>query len=127
MNRSKARENAFRTIYAKLFNETFDGLEASDDLTGFDQDFYNQFINLFEQNSEEIKTKVESNLKGVKIDRVYKVDLALIYLAIVEIDYIKTASKIVINEVVEFAKKYSTDKSHKFINGFLAGIISEKN
>lgn len=124
MSRTLARENAFRTIYSKLFDNSFDGVEASDDLEGkYDTNFYAELISAFETNFEEIKQKVTSNLKGITIDRVYKIDLSLLYLALAEIDYVKSPVKVVINEVVELAKKYSTDKSSKFINGFIAGLI----
>lgn len=124
MSRTLARENAFRTIYSKLFNASFDGIDASDDLSGkFNLDFYQDLVSAFETNYDEIKEKVSSNLKGITIDRVYKVDLALLYLSITEIDYLKSPVKVVINEVVELAKKYSTDKSSKFVNGFIAGLI----
>lgn len=124
MSRTLARENAFRTIYSKLYNNSFDAVEASDDLTGkYNLDFYGDLVSAFETNYDELKQKVSSNLKGITIDRVYKVDLALIYLALAEIDYIKSPVKVVINEVVELAKKYSTEKSSKFVNGFIAGLI----
>ena len=124
MSRTLARENAFRTIYSKLFDSSFDGVEASDDLTGkFNLDFYTDLVSAFETNYDELKEKVSSNLKGITIDRVYKVDLALLYLALAEIEYLKSPVKVVINEVVELAKKYSTEKSSKFVNGFIAGLI----
>ena len=125
MSRTISRENAFRTIYAKLFDEKFDGLEASDDLKSFDQNMYDEIVINFENHLEELKEKVGINLKGVTIDRVYKVDLALLYLAVVELDYLQTPHKVVINEVVNLAKKYSTEQSHKFVNGFLAGLINK--
>ena len=54
----------------------------------------------------------------------YKIDLALIYEAVAEIFYVEGSEyKVVINEVVNLAKKYSTDRSHTFINGFLAGLV----
>ena len=56
-------------------------------------------------------------------ERVYKVDLALIYLALKEIDYFDTPKKVVINEIIELAKNYSTEKSASFINGFLADFV----
>lgn len=124
MSRTLARENAFRTIYSKLFDSSFDGVEASDDLSGkFNLDFYSDLVSAFETNYDELKEKVSSNLKGITIDRVYKVDLALLYLALAEIEYLKSPEKVVINEVVELAKKYSTEKSSKFVNGFIAGLI----
>lgn len=118
-----ARENAFRTIYSKLFNHEFDGLEASDDLNSeYDISFYNELVNFFEENFDSLTEKIKTNLKNISIERVYKLDLALIYLALIEFQ-MDTPKKVVINEVIELAKKYSTDKSSKFINGFLAGII----
>ena len=121
--RKLARENAFRTIYSKLFNHEFEGLEASDDLgLNYDRPYYDNIINHFEQNFESLTQKIKDNLKNITIERVYKLDLALIYLAMVEFCF-DTPKKVVINEVLELAKKYSTDKSYKFINGFLAGTI----
>lgn len=124
MSRNLSREMAFRTIYSKLFNRTFDGKEASDDLAkNVDENFYNEIVSSFDENFSSIQAKIENNLKGLSIERVYKIDLALIFLAITEIDYVKTSYKIVINEIIELAKKYSTDKSFKFINGFLANLV----
>lgn len=123
MSRTIARENAFRTIYSKLFNQEFDGVEASDDLKNYDQLFYTDLVSAFQINFDSLQSKVSNNLKGISIDRVYKVDLALLYLCLTEIDYINTPKKVAINEVIELAKKYSTDKSFKFINGFIAGLV----
>ena len=119
MSRIQSRENAFKLIYSKLYIEEteFSPIEEIDD-------FCQSIVSAFASNFNEIKQKVESNLKGVKLDRVYKIDLALIYEAIAEIFYIEGSEyKVVINEVVDLAKKYSTDRSPKFINGFLAGLV----
>ena len=63
-------------------------------------------------------------MKGYTIDRLYKVDLAIIILAVIEVKYVKeTPKEVVINEAVELAKKFSTEKSPKFINGVLADIL----
>ena len=119
MSRIQSRENAFKIIYSKLytFDEQISPIEEIDD-------FCNSIVNAFTFNYDEIRKKVEANLKGITVDRIYKIDLALIYEAIAEIFYIKGSEyKIVINEVINLAKRYSTENSHKFINGFLAGIV----
>ncbi len=119
MSRIQSRENAFKIIYSKLYinDAEISPIEEIDD-------FCQTLVNAFTNNFDEIKQKVESNLKGVKLDRVYKIDLALIYEAVAEMFYVEGSEyKVVINEVVELAKKYSTDKSPKFINGFLAGLV----
>ena len=119
MSRTQSRENAFEIIYSKLYveDEQISPIEEIDD-------FCVSLISAFTYNYDEIKQRVQANLKGTTIERVYKIDLALIYLAIAEIFYIEGSEyKVVINEVVNLAKKYSTDHSPKFINGFLAGLV----
>ena len=119
MSRIQSRENAFKIIYSKLYvdEEQISSIEEIDD-------FCLSLVNAFSNNINDIKQKVSSNLKGTTVDRVYKIDLALIYLAVAEIFYVENAEyKVVINEVVNLAKKYSTEKSPKFINGFLAGLV----
>ncbi len=119
MSRIQSRENAFKIIYSKLYvnDAEISPIEEIDD-------FCVSLVTAFTNNIEDIKNKVASNLKGTTVDRVYKINLALIYLAVAEIFYVEGSEyKVVINEVVNLAKKYSTEKSHKFINGFLAGLV----
>ena len=118
MTRIQSRENAFKIIYSRLYiNDEISPIEEIDD-------FCQSILDAFTTNFEEINKKVADNLQGTTIERLYKIDLALIYEAIAEIFYIRGSEyKVVINEVVELAKRYSTDKSPKFINGFLAGLV----
>lgn len=119
MSRIQSRENAFKIIYSKLFveEEEISPIEQTDD-------FCNSIVDAFIANKEEIISKVADNLKGVKLERVYKIDLALIYEAVAEIFYVEGSEyKVVINEVINLAKRYSTDRSPSFINGFLAGLV----
>ena len=75
-------------------------------------------------NEPEIRRTISSNLKeDWNIDRISKVDLALLKLGIYEIFYSKLPYKVVINEVVELAKKYGDEPSPSFVNGILANII----
>ena len=61
------------------------------------------------------------------ITRISKINLSLLELGIFEIIYIKLPYKVVVNEVVEIAKKYGDDNSQSFINGVLANVIKEEN
>ena len=61
------------------------------------------------------------------IERIAKIDLAILKLAIYEMVYSKTPYKVVINEAVELAKKYGDDNAKAFINGILASIVKEEN
>ncbi|MCG4471040.1 transcription antitermination factor NusB, partial [Lawsonibacter sp. DFI.6.74] len=64
--------------------------------------------------------------KNWTINRMAKVDLAILRLAICEILYMsEMPTKVSINEAIELAKLYCDDKSPKFINGILGSVVSE--
>ena len=68
---------------------------------------------------------IEKNLKAEwKIERISKIDLAILKLAIYEIKYKDIPFKVVINEAVELAKKYGEDTSKNFVNGILASVVN---
>ena len=68
-------------------------------------------------------TIIKDNTEGYELDRIYKVDLAILVLAVYEIKYQDTPKNVVVNEAVELSKKYSTDKSYSFVNGVLAKVL----
>lgn len=122
MKRTSARELAFKTIYSKFFNA-----EENDDFEDADNEglkFTSKILKSFAANYNEINEIISSNLKGYTIERLYKIDLAIITLAVIELKFIKENPKeVIINEAVELAKKYSTEKSPRFVNGVLADIV----
>lgn len=124
--RSEAREKAFQLIFERLFikeSYTFDEEFFASLKKDEDKEFAKDIVCKFEENKESLKNIIQSNLLNYDISRVYKVDLALIYLALTEINFIKTPTQVVVNETLEIAKKYSTEKSSKFINGVLSSIL----
>ena len=134
MNRSAIRELAFRLIYSQEIQkeenieeqiELF--LEANEVQEKNAIEYINDTIKGIEANKQEIIGLIEKNLKtDWKVERISKVDLSLLKLAIYEIKYKNLAFKIVINEVVELAKKYGEEQSKNFVNGILASIIKEE-
>ena len=124
--RNDARQLAFQLIYERLFvkqyfDEEFFAILSKEE----DKQFSSNIISSYETNKDQLKEIVSKHLIGYEIDRVYKVDLALIYEALTEILYLKTPKQVAINEVVNLAKKFSTEKSSKFINGVLSSIIRD--
>ena len=122
MNRSAAREETFKLIYS-LEVQKEEPIEEQLDLY-----LENEAI-------EEVKTVeyiknivigINKNLKsGWSIDRISKIELALLKIAIYEIIYTDTPYKVAINEVVELSKKYGEETSPNFINGVLASVVKE--
>lgn len=124
--RNDARENAFKLIFESLFHEVDETL-SKENLTELkkeeDKQFFEDITKNFNLHKEELKEKIEKHLKNFDYSRVFKVDLALIYLALTEIEFCGTPKAVAINEAIEFSKKYSTEKSSKFINGLISAII----
>ncbi len=69
---------------------------------------------------------IQDNITGWTKDRIVKVDLAVLRLALYEILYRDDIpDSVAINEAIELAKKYSTDESGSFVNGVLGKIVRE--
>ena len=126
--RRDARIKAFALIFEKLFHtcDEFDS-EMIDELKKIeDRQFARDIVEAFENNKQTLESMISKSLKDYELDRVYKVDLALIYNALSEIVYIKTPTQVAINEALEIAKIYSTEKSSKFIHGVLSAIVKSE-
>lgn len=132
MNRSTMREQAFKLIYSmeimktKELDEQIKLFFESNSIENQDAQKYIQDALLgIEKNKETIETLIEKNLKkDWKMERISKVDLCILKLAIYEIKYKEIPFKVVINEAVELAKKYGEDNSKIFVNGILASIVN---
>lgn len=92
-------------------------------------DVKNYAVNIaekFKENFEYIDGQIQKFAKGWNIQRLVKIDKDILRIAIIELLYVKDAPmKVVVDEALELAKKYSTDESSSFINGVLAKVIIE--
>lgn len=133
MNRSAIRENAFKLIYSleiqqpENIEEQIELFLESNNINETEAKKYILDVILGTRNNEEeILKDIEKNLKEQwKINRISKMDLSILKLAIYEIKYTEIPYKVAINEAVELAKKYGEDKSKNFVNGILASIVKE--
>lgn len=130
MNRSQVRELAFKLLYQieiqkEINNEDIALFFENNQINSKEaQEYIEDVVNGVAKESKEIMEEISKNLKqDWEIDRISKVNLALLKLAIYEIKYKQLPFKVVINEVVELAKKYGEETSHSFINGILASIV----
>ena len=134
MNRSEIREQAFKLMYSLEIqkNENLEEqvelyLESNEILDQNAIEYIKDAVFGIEENKEEIIKKIEKNLKeDWKIERISKIDLVILKLAIYEIKYKELPYKVVINEAVELAKKYGEDNSKNFVNGIFASIVKEE-
>ncbi|MBR6252887.1 MAG: transcription antitermination factor NusB [Clostridia bacterium] len=77
-------------------------------------------------NRSTIDEKIKSHLKDWDFNRINKIDLAILRLAIYEICFVDDIPcKVSVNEAVELSKAFGEDSSSSFVNGILAEIIKE--
>lgn len=134
MNRSEMREQAFKIMYSLEIqkNENLEEqlelyIESNEIKDESAIEYIKDAVLGIEENKKEILGNIEKNLKkDWKIERISKIDLVILKLAIYEITYKEIPYKVVINEAVELAKKYGEDNSKNFVNGILASIVKEK-
>ena len=121
--RGYAREVAFCKIYTYIMSENFDGDFSQFDsskLTEDDVAFATKLIDGVIEHKEEIDNTIAELSKSFKLSRIYRLDLAILELAIFEMKYLDTPHPVVINECVTIIKEYSTEKSVNYVNGILA-------
>ena len=133
MNRTAIREQAFKLIYS-LEIQKQDDLEEAIELYEQSNEISDEKAKAYikdaifgiEKNKEDIIQHIEKNLKSDwKLERISKIDLAILKLAIYELKYTDIPFKVAINEAVELAKKYGEDASKNFVNGILASVVKE--
>ncbi|MBR5543590.1 MAG: transcription antitermination factor NusB [Oscillospiraceae bacterium] len=144
MSRTAAREVAVHIVYDYGFNneigaeslghflseEFADSISADTDIysqVGRDQHLYiTGIVNGVASKREEIDALITKYSVGWKINRISRIAMAIMRVAVYEIKYIEDVSeKIAINEAVEIAKKYDTAETVSFINGILGSIVRE--
>ena len=59
------------------------------------------------------------------VDKLNKIDLAMLRLAIFELENTKTPPKVIIDEAVEIAKEFGSESSPSFVNGVLGTIYKD--
>jgi len=128
MSRSSARESVFKLVFEYVFSKEKDENLFEEILSdeknkaelGYISEVYNGVISHYDEIISDIKKVSES----FKLDRIFKVDLAILLVAIYEIKYIKSIpTKVSINEALNLSKTYSTEKSSSFINGILSNFV----
>ena len=130
MTRKQAREEAFILIFEKELNDSSldEILDLAEQVREIKPDQYvkNVFFGVFE-NLEKIDGIISKNAVGWSINRITKTSLAVLRLAIYEIEFVEDIPvSVSINEAVELTKKYSTKEDSSFVNGILSTVAKAK-
>ncbi|MGF7057008.1 transcription antitermination factor NusB [Brassicibacter mesophilus] len=133
MGRKFARESAMKLLFQMEANNDFtenivDLFMANNELNGEDKDYIFKTVNKIVQNKEEIDRNIEKYSQGWRLNRMPKVDLAVLRIAVFEIMYEEEIPiEVSINEAIDIVKKYSTSESSKFVNGLLGGLVRDRD
>ena len=129
-NRSELREIIMKVIYqVNILEETKLDYDLSDlikEQLEVKNEFVNETVDGIVEHKKEIYDLANKYLNNWTIDRLNKVDQAILSLGIYELIYTETPSVVAINEAIELSKLYSDESVTKMINGVLDKIYHEE-
>ncbi|HET7098784.1 MAG TPA: transcription antitermination factor NusB [Patescibacteria group bacterium] len=105
------RREAVKALFAETFTKQPDNPE---------------FVTKILKKKTKIDNLIHKSAPAWELDNLNKMDLAILRLAVFELDEGKTPPKVVIDEAVELAKEYGSESSSSFINGVLGTIYKDK-
>lgn len=127
MNRKRSRELAMELLFGMTLSkntleETMEMFieDYEMDLKTIDLEYIKEILTVVGENITVIDEKIESALTNWKLERISKVNLTILRLAIAEMQFVEDIpGKVAINEAIELTKRYSDEKSVSFVNGVL--------
>ncbi|HHV32114.1 transcription antitermination factor NusB [Caproiciproducens sp. LBM24188] len=126
MKRREAREQAFILIFERSINhyttdEIIDAAETCSDIRI--DEFAERIASGAEKEEEQIDALIQKSIRGWKMNRLSKVSLALLRMAIYEILFEEDIPvSVSINEAIDLAKKYGGADDAPFVNGVLGTV-----
>lgn len=133
MGRKQAREGTMKLLYQMEINEDYSEEALLVYLENFsfdsqEKEYILDAMSTIKENIQTIDEYIGENLEGWSVNRLAKVDLSVLRIAIYEILYRKDIPlEVAINEAIETVKIYSSEESFKFINGVLGGFVRSLN
>lgn len=127
-NRQQARDSVYKLIYEYTFtrepNERSLAIATSADLPAEEVEYIRTVYYGVIEKFDEISAEIASYAMGFRLERIYKLDLSALLLAIYEMRYMHDIPlSVSINEAVALVKTYSTEKSNSFVNGILSSVF----
>ena len=129
-NRSELREVIVKVIYQTIILEEakveYDVNDLIKEQLEVQNEFVDSCVNGILENKNTLIKLANKYLTSWTIDRLNKVDQAILLLGIYELKYTETPSVVAINEAIELSKKYSDEAVTKMINGVLDKVYHEE-
>lgn len=129
--RRQVREKVLQALYAyelsqqpleSLYENILTGLSKEPELQKFARDLVRKVI----ETQEELDTYIRAKVTNWEFNRLAVIDKLILRMCICELLYFDDIPpKVSINEAIEIARRYSTDKSDKFVNGVLDSVLAD--
>ncbi|MBC2177154.1 transcription antitermination factor NusB [Listeria booriae] len=127
MKRREAREKALQILFQMELNEMQLDQAIANVMEEESDAHLQKLVEGVVANKVEIDAQIEANLDNWSMDRLNKVDLAILRVSVFEMVYCEDIpDRVSLNESLEIAKIFSDEKSSKFINGVLANIAKDE-
>lgn len=139
LTRRDIREKALQSLFQLSANEDLskevamqkalaNNSEDKEELEDIEIPSYlNELVSGVIEQQQVIDSKINSHLKNWSINRLAKTDLLVMRIAVYEMLFVEEVpNKVALNEALEIIKRYSDEKSSKFVNGILSNMIEEK-
>ncbi|SFH78733.1 transcription antitermination factor NusB [Pisciglobus halotolerans] len=138
LTRREVREKALQSLFQLSTNDELTKEEAMIQALESDHDeeeveksgipvYLNTLVSGVIEHEEQIDQKIKQHLENWSISRLAKTDLAIMRIAVFEMLYVQDVpDRVALNEALEITKRYSDDRSRKFVNGVLANIVKDE-
>lgn len=129
--RHNARKIALTTLFCWIFNEPeLDAcISMSKELLeeeNIDEELSKRIIGAVQENVQNIDKIIEESAPEWPIDKISKIDLIILRIAISELLFgLNTPTRVAIDEAVELAKDFGNETSSKFVNGVLGSVVEK--
>ena len=131
MKRRELREHIFKLVFSAIDNsefpeENFEYYFFDNEIKEKEAEYIKETVTGIAAKLSEIDEAVKDNAKGYTFDRISKICLAVMRVAIYEIYYLPDVpGNVSISEAIEIAEKYENEKSKSFVNGVLGAVLRE--
>lgn len=127
MNRKNQRDWAFKLIFENQIKSIKDIDQAfiNHEIELKNDSFLYRSVKSYIENFDKLENIITDQIGNQALKRLSKVDRAILFLSVNEIENLDIPVSVSINEAVNIAKEYSTSDGYKFINSVL-GKIAEK-
>ena len=128
--RHLARKIALNYVYSNLISAKIPNIDyiiVNLGAENYNTELFNKIIKLYYENKDLLDEKVNPFLVNWNREQLLDLDILIIKIAVLEVLIGKfTPVKVAVDEAVELAKEFGSEKSGKFVNGVLAKLIEQE-